>query len=72
MVRISLPGRLKSSYGINGANGGSKPGSRSASPMRQGGQNLVLRTTVVKVIGSSGSDVPFVVAANHLLSRVET
>ncbi|MCJ1419287.1 phosphatidylserine decarboxylase [Xylographa parallela] len=48
MVRIGLPNRLKSSYGANGANSVSQPGSRSASPMRQAGQCLVLRTTVLK------------------------
>lgn len=51
MVRINLPGRLKSYNSKNGSNGNTQTGSRNSSPMRALGdtRNLVLKTTVLRV-----------------------
>ena len=51
MVRINLPGRLRSYNSKNGSNGNTQTGSRNSSPMRAlgDGRCLVLKTTVLRV-----------------------
>lgn len=51
MVRINLPGRLKSYNSKNGSNGNTQTGSRNSSPMRAlgDGRYLILKTTVLRV-----------------------